>query len=71
MMLFEQRAIAGWNQLFLLRKDGLVPDSQWNELLWSVEHFGSRQSARETWKIFKSSFGKPFQDFVSEHMIDR
>lgn len=69
LMLFEQRAIAGWNQLFLLRRDGLVPDSQWNELLWSVKHFGSRQSARETWNLFKASFGKPFQDFVSEHMI--
>ena len=63
MMLFEQRAIAG--------KEGLVPDSQWNELLWSVKHFGSRQSAHASWEIFKSSYGQPFQDFVSEHMTDR
>ena len=68
-MLFEQRAIAGWNQLFLLRQDGLVPDSQWKELLWSVQHFGSRQSARASWSLFKDSFGKPFQNFVAEHML--
>ena len=34
-MLFEWTAITGWNQLFQLREDGLVPDSQWHELLWS------------------------------------
>ena len=67
-ILFEQRAIAAWNQLFLLRQDGLVPDSQWQELVWSVKHFGSRQSARESWNVSKGSFGKPFQAFISEHM---
>ena len=67
-ILFEQRAIAAWNQLFLLRQDGLVPDSQWQELIWSVKHFGSRQSARQCWSVSKASFGKPFQDFISEHM---
>ena len=67
-ILFEQRAIAAWNQLFLLRQEGLVPDSQWQELIWSVEHFGSRQSAKACWNVSKDSFGKPFQDFVSEHM---
>jgi hypothetical protein len=66
-MLFEWRAITGWNQLFHLRKDGLVPDSQWNELLWSVKNFMARQSAREAWTVFKGAFGKPFQDFVSSH----
>jgi hypothetical protein len=67
-ILFEQRAITGWNQLFLLRQDGLVPDSQWKELIWSVKYFGSRQSARVSWSISKDSFGKPFQAFVAEHM---
>lgn len=67
-ILFEQRAIAAWNQLFLLRQDGLVPDSQWQELAWSVKHFGSRQSARESWKVSKDSFSKPFQAFIAEHM---
>jgi hypothetical protein len=67
-ILFEQRAIAGWNQLFLLRQEGLVPDSQWRELIWSVKHFGSRQSAQISWNVSKGSFGKPFQDFISEHI---
>ena len=68
MMLFEWRAFTGWNQLFQLRRDGLVPDSQWHELLWSIKNFGSRQSAREAWVIFKGAFGEPFQAFVAEHM---
>lgn len=67
-ILFEQRAIAAWNQLFQLRQDGLVPDSQWQELIWSVKYFGSRQSAKACWNVSKGSFGDSFQDFVSEHM---
>jgi hypothetical protein len=67
-ILFEQRAIAAWNQLFLLRQDGLVPDSQWQELVWSVKYFGARQSAKACWIVSKDSFGKPFQAFVSEYM---
>jgi hypothetical protein len=67
-MLFEWRAMTGWNQLFQLRQDGLVPDSQWNELLWSVKNFGARQSAREAWSVFKDAFGEPFQDFVSRQI---
>jgi hypothetical protein len=67
-ILFEQRAITGWNQLFLLRQDGLVPDSQWRELIWSVRYFGSRQSARISWSISRESFGTGFQAFVAEHM---
>ena len=67
-ILFEQRAIAGWNQLLLLRQDGLVPDSQWQELIWSVRHFGSRQSAQASWKVSKDSFGNAFQEFMGEYM---
>jgi len=67
-MLFEWRAFTGWNQLFQLRHEGLVPDSQWNELLWSVRNFGRRQSAKEAWEVFRGAFGKPFQEFVSTQM---
>jgi hypothetical protein len=67
-ILFEQRAITGWNQMFLLRQDGLMPDSQWRELIWSVKFFGSRQSARAAWSVSKDSFGAPFQAFVAEYM---
>jgi hypothetical protein len=67
-LLFEWRAITAWNQLFQLRQDGLMPESQWNELLWAIRNFGRRQSAREAWQVFKDAFGRPFQDFVSEYM---
>jgi hypothetical protein len=67
-MLFEWRAFTGWNQLFQLRQEGLVPDSQWNELLWSVKNFGHRQSAKDAWDVFRGAFGKPFQEFVSAQM---
>ncbi|MGD2166920.1 MAG: hypothetical protein PVF63_02365 [Gammaproteobacteria bacterium] len=68
MMLFEWRAFTAWNQLFQLYQQGLLPDSQWNELVWSVKNFGDRQSAREAWVVFKDAFGQPFQDFVKTYM---
>jgi hypothetical protein len=68
-MLFEWRAFTGWNQLFQLRQNGLVPESQWHELLWSIKSFGSRQSAEQAWSLFKGAFEQPFQDFVSRQMM--
>ena len=68
LILFEWRAITAWNQLFQLRQDKLLPDSQWNELLWAIKNFGTRQSARASWRATKDAFGKPFQDFVSEYL---
>jgi hypothetical protein len=68
LILFEWRAITGWNQLFQLRQDNLLPDSQWNELIWAIQNFGKRQSARESWRIAKDAFGKHFRDFVSEYL---
>jgi hypothetical protein len=68
LVLFEWRALTSWSQLFELRRDGLMPDSQWKELVWAIENFSKRQSAREAWRIFKGAFEKPFQDFVSPYM---
>ena len=68
LLLFEWRAITGWNQLFHLRQEGLMPESQWNELVWAIKSFGARQSARESWRVFKGAFGKDFQDFVAEYL---
>jgi hypothetical protein len=70
-LLFEWRAFTGWNQLFQLRQNGLVPDSQWNELLWSMKNFGGRKSAGQAWSVFKGAFEPRFQDFVSRHMTSR
>lgn len=68
LILFEWRAITGWNQLFQMRQDGLMPDSQWNELLWSMRNFGQRQSARAAWLVFSDAFEPPFRSFAAKYM---
>jgi hypothetical protein len=61
LVFFERRAILHWHNMFGLREHNLVPDSDWLEMKWI-----RRQSIRESWKIFKDSFQKPFQDFMEE-----
>jgi hypothetical protein len=66
-MMFEWRAITNWNHWFQLRKQGLMPDAQWNELIWLIQNLGRRRAVREAWKAFKGGYDHSFQDFVSGH----
>ena len=66
LIFFERRAILHWHNMFGLREQGLVPDSDWLEMKWIIQNIGRRQSIRESWKVFKGSFQKPFQDFMEE-----
>ena len=66
LVFFERRAILHWHNMFGLREHNLVPDSDWLEMKWIIQNIGRRQSIRESWKIFKDSFQKPFQDFMEE-----
>ena len=65
-LLFERRALLHWHNMFGLRRRNLLQDSDWHELIWVIRHFGRRQAVRESWRLFKGCFGKPFQDFIEE-----
>ncbi len=66
LMFFERRAIMHWHNMFGLHAQNLVPDSDWQELKWVIQNIGRRQAVRESWKIFKVAYQKPFQEFVDE-----
>ena len=66
LIFFERRAILHWHNMFGMREQDLVPESDWIEMKWIIQNIGRRQSIRESWEFFKPSFQKPFQDFMEE-----
>lgn len=64
LIFFARSAIVHWHNMFQLRAQGMLPDSDWNELIWLIQHIGIRQDIIETWGIFKNSFDKSFQEFL-------
>ena len=66
LIFFERRAILHWHNMFGLRAQELVPDSDWIEMKWIIQNIGRRQSIRESWKVFRGSFQAPFQNFIEE-----
>lgn len=67
-IMFEWRAITNWNQWFRLRRQGLMPDAQWNELIWLIQNLGRRRAIQEAWSTFKGGYDQSFRDFVSRHL---
>lgn len=67
-IMFEWRAITNWNQWFELRKQGLMPDAQWNEMIWLIRNLGHRRAVQEAWRAFEGGYDQAFRDFVSRHL---
>jgi hypothetical protein len=65
-IMHSRSAIKHWHNMFAMRQQHLVSDSDWNELLWLIQHFGGIQNTRGAWAMFKDSFEKPFQDFIEQ-----
>lgn len=64
LIFFERRAILHWHNMFGLHEQNLVPEADWHELKWIIRNIGRRQSVRASWRIFKDSYEKPFQQFI-------
>jgi len=64
--MFMRRVIVHWHNMYGMRTQGLLRDSDWNELRWLMQFFAGHQSLRETWTMFKPSFEPGFQVFVDE-----
>ena len=69
-LIFHSRsAILHWHNMFNLRTQNLLSDSDWNELVWLIEHLiRGRQDTLEAWKMFKGSFEEPFQKFLDARL---
>ena len=69
LIFFERRAIVHWHNMFSLRSQGLLSDSDWAELTWIIRNLGGRrQSVREAWKMFRDSFDEPYKEFLDEQL---
>ncbi len=68
LIFFSRCAIVHWHNMFRLRGENLLPDSDWNELVWLIQHVGLRQDLLEAWRIFKNSFDKSFQEFLDAQL---
>lgn len=66
-VMFEWRAITNWNHWYQLREQGLMPDAQWNELIWLIRNLGRRPALREAWDVFKGGYDESFREFVSRN----
>lgn len=66
LLLFERRAITLWHHNFQLRQQGLLSDATWYYQNQMIQFLCHRQSMREAWSIFKSTFEASFQDYVDD-----
>ena len=68
-IMFEYRAIQAWSHFFRLRQKGVMPDAQWDELVWFIKNFGGRrQDVREAWKVFKGGYPEAFRAFLRPYL---
>lgn len=64
LVLFEWRAISAWNNYFHLRRENLIDEQIWIEMLWVFETIGRRQAVRASWQIWKGAHSPEFQEFM-------
>jgi hypothetical protein len=69
LIFFNRSAIVQWHYMFRLRAQKLLPDEDWNEMIWCIRHLAAqRQDAHAAWKILRDSFGEPFGKFMDTHL---
>lgn len=69
LMFHSRSAIVHWHNMFTIREQGLLPDSDWDEMVWLIENLLSgRQDTAAAWQMFKASFNKPFQEFLDARL---
>ncbi len=69
LIFFNRSAIVHWHNMFSMRAQNLLSDADWNEMTWLIENLaGPRQDTHEAWRMFRSSFGEPFQVFLDAHL---
>jgi len=66
LLLFERRAITLWHHNFQLRLQSLLSDAVWHYQNEMIKFLCHRQSMRQAWGIFKSTFEPGFQAYVDD-----
>jgi hypothetical protein len=68
LLLFEMSGIARFAHFFALREQGVLPETNWQMMLWSFEMVGKRQSMREAWKSLKDSYDPRFAEALNPYL---
>jgi hypothetical protein len=68
LIFFSRIAIVHWHNMFRLREQDLLPDADWNEMVWLIHFVGTREDTRASWVMFRDSFDQPFQEFLDSHL---
>jgi hypothetical protein len=68
LVFFSRIAIVHWHNMFQLREQNLLPDADWNEMIWVIRFVGAREDTRAAWTMFRDAFDKAFQDFLDRHL---
>jgi hypothetical protein len=69
LVFFNRSAIVHWHYMFRLRAQRLLPDEDWNEMIWCIQHLaGQRQDAHAAWKMLRDSFGASFGKFMDTQL---
>ena len=70
LVLFSRSAIVHWHNMFKLHRQALLPDSDWQEVVWLIENvICGRQDTLEAWKLFRGSFDPAFREFLDVHLL--
>ena len=70
LVLFSRSAIAHWHSMFKLHQQELLSDSNWNEVVGSVENvIRGRQDTLAAWKLFRDSFDPAFREFLDVRLL--
>ena len=65
LMFHSRSAIVHWHNMFDMRQQGLLSDSDWTEMVWLIENvLRGRQDTLAAWEMFKDSFDSHFREFL-------
>ena len=61
-------ALYNWYHLYGLHQQNVLPDRDWQQILWAMKNFGNRQSVREAWILLKDGLEMSFQKFMQQYL---
>lgn len=70
-LVFHSRAaIVHWHNMFDMRQQSLLSDSDWSEMVWLIENvLRGRQDTLAAWEMFKGSFDEQFRKFLDARLV--
>lgn len=65
---FETNGILRFATYFDQHERGLLPETSWQRVIWSLENLGQRESMHEAWKSLKGSLDPRFSEMLDGYL---